>query len=84
MDPIVISRTDCNTHGCPYCNHTRVFFRMGGNGTTLYRCSSIPCERSYLVVEDDLTRSSIGFGGDGTPTSYPLRVPHPRPFGRLE
>lgn len=72
MAIVVVSESDAQKHGCPWCNYAKSYLKVSGGNTAIVGCSK--CGHGYYVVQDGHAASSWN--------DKPRVVPHPRPFPR--
>ena len=80
---IAISWSDYRKFGCPNCGcDSARGGNVSGGGTQEGTCRE--CKETFVILSDDIRKSSIGFGTDkkdengNTVFEYPERQEHPR------
>lgn len=80
---IAISWSDYRKFGCPNCGcDSASGGNVSGGGTQTGTCRE--CKETFVILSDDIRKSSIGFGTDkkdengNTIFEYPERQEHPR------
>jgi len=69
--PIAVWFKEVKLFGCPYCGYRSGHSQISSGGTNIIVCGE--CEKSFAVLADGLTKSTIGFGD-----FYPEIQQHPR------
>lgn len=69
--PVAISGKDAQRFGCPYCGYRSGHSPISGMGTSITVCGE--CDRSFAILAEGVTQSTIGFGD-----YYPKLQAHPR------
>jgi hypothetical protein len=68
---IAVAASELAQWGCPYCGYRSGYTPISGGGAAVWSCGS--CHQSCIILDDDLTVSPIGVGGE-----YPTLQDHPR------
>lgn len=71
QQPIAVAAEEAQKWGCPYCGYRSGYSPISGGGTAVVVCGE--CERSFAVLAEGVTKSTIGFG-----EFYPELQQHPR------